>query len=75
MERAGKKNSNNTDWQFWQQHDEPIEVKDQEMFDKTLEYIHQNPVIAGFVNKPEDWKYSSACDFCGVKGLVELSYS
>ena len=25
----------------------------QEMLDKTLEYIHLNPVVAGFVNKPE----------------------
>jgi len=75
MERAGKKNGNNKDWQFWQQHNKPIEIKDQEMFDKTLDYMHQNPVLAGFVNKPEDWKYSSARDFCGIKGLVELSYS
>lgn len=45
------------------------------MFDKTLDYIHTNPVIAGFVTKSEDWKYSSARDFCGVKGLIELSYS
>ena len=75
MERAGKKNGNNNDWQFWQQHNKPTEIKDQEMFDKTLNYIHQNPVQAGFVTNPEDWKYSSARDFCGMKGLVELSYS
>ncbi len=75
MERAGKKNSNNVDWQFWQQNNKPLEIKDQEMFDKKLQYIHDNPVIAGFVTKPEDWKYSSARDFCGMKGLVELSYS
>ena len=35
----------------------------------------QNPAVAGFVIKPEDWKYSSARDFCGMKGLVQLSYS
>ena len=75
MERAGMKNGNNKDWQFWQQHNKPTEIKDQEMFDKTLDYIHQNPVVAGFVTKPEDWKYSSTQDFCGMKGLVELSYS
>ena len=75
MERDGKKNGNNKDWQFWQHHNKPIEIKDQEMFDKTLDYIHQNPLAAGFVTRPEDWKYSSARDFCGMKGLVELSYS
>ncbi|MEO6837730.1 MAG: transposase [Ginsengibacter sp.] len=75
FERAGKKNGNNNDWQFWQQHNKPIEIKDQEMFDKILDYIHLNPVMAGFVTKPEDWKYSSARDFCGKKGLIELNFS
>ena len=45
------------------------------MFNKILEYIHMNPVVAGFVSNPEDWKYSSARDFCGLKGLIELRYS
>ena len=58
-----------------QQHNKPIEIKDQEMFDKTLDYIHQNPVVAGFVARPEDWKYSSARDFCGIRGLIELNFS
>ncbi len=75
MERAGKKNSNNKDWQFWQQHNKPLEITSQEMFDEKLVYIHQNPVQAGFVTREEDWKYSSARDFCGMKGLVSLSYS
>jgi REP element-mobilizing transposase RayT len=75
MERAGKKNGNNNNWQFWQQHNKPIEIKHQEMFDKTLEYIHLNPVMAGFVIKSEDWKYSSARDFCGLKGLIDLKHS
>ncbi len=75
MERAGKKNGNNKDWQFWQQHNKPLEITGQQMFDEKLLYIHQNPVQAGFVTKEEDWKYSSAREFYGIKGLVELSYS
>ncbi len=75
MERAGKKNGNNNDWQFWQQHNKPLEIISQEMFDEKLAYIHQNPVQAGFVMREEDWKYSSARDFCGMKGLVGLCYS
>jgi putative transposase len=74
-ERAGKKNGNNNGWQFWQQHNQPIEIKDQEMFDKILEYIHLNPAVAGFVINAEDWKYSSGRDFSGVKGFVELNFS
>ena len=45
------------------------------MFDKMLKYIDDNPVLSGFVDKPEDWKYSSARDFCGLKGLINLSFS
>jgi len=33
------------------------------------------PVQAGFVTREEDWQYSIARDFCGSKGLIELSYS
>jgi hypothetical protein len=51
MERAGKKNVNNNDWQFWQQHNKPLEIKSQEMFNSKLDYIHQSPVQAGFVTK------------------------
>lgn len=69
MERAGKKNANNKDWQFWQQHNKPLEITSQAMFDEKLLYIHENPVQAGFVIKEEDWKYSSAGDFCGMKGF------
>jgi hypothetical protein len=80
MERAGKKNGNNNDFQFWQQHNQPLQIKDQEMFDKVLEYIHMNPVMAGFVINREHWKYSSARDFCNSdsrlnKGLIQLSFS
>lgn len=60
---------------FWQQHNKLLEINSQDMFDKKLEYIHQNSVQAGFVAKQEDWKYSSAKYFCGMKGLIELSFS
>ncbi len=74
MERAGKKNSNNHDWQFWQQHNKPLEILNAEMFYQKLKYIHRNPVEVGFVEHEEDWLYSSAMDFYGKKGLIDLSY-
>lgn len=74
MERAGKKNSNNIDFQLWQQHNNPIELSNQKMAWQKLEYIHQNPVKAGFVEKPEDYLYSSARDYCGMKGLIDILF-
>ncbi len=33
-----------------------------------------NPVEAGFVNDPYHWKYSSAINYSGGKGLLEIDY-
>lgn len=30
-------------------------------------YIHQNPLAANLVTKLEDWKYSSFCDYAGLR--------
>ncbi len=56
---AGKQNSNNKNYQFWQQDNHPIELYDNYMMDQKLEYIHNNPVEAGIVLSPEDYLYSS----------------
>jgi REP element-mobilizing transposase RayT len=74
MQRAGLKNGNNKDWQLWQQHNQPIKIRTIDMFHQTSNYIHYNPVEAGFVELEEDYLYSSARDFHGKKGLIELSY-
>ncbi|MFA0961031.1 hypothetical protein AB9P05_04445 [Roseivirga sp. BDSF3-8] len=75
MQRAGGVNSNNHDWQLWQQHNKPLELATHDRFYEALEYIHQNPVVTGTVDLPEDYLYSSARDFYGdKKGFVVLSY-
>jgi putative transposase len=61
--RAGKRNSNNTNYQFWQQHNHPIELGNDERLYKILDYIHENPVKAGIVCSPEDYFYSSAKNY------------
>jgi len=37
-----------------------------------LNYIHYNPVKAEIVNRPEDYRYSSAIDYAGGKGLLKV---
>lgn len=41
-------------------------------FDQKLNYIHQNPVKAELVNRAEDYRYSSAIDYAGGKGLLDV---
>ncbi|NMM49490.1 REP-associated tyrosine transposase [Marinigracilibium pacificum] len=71
---AGLKNGNNKDWQLWQQHNMPKEIYNVKMFNQKLNYIHQNPVKAGYVKNEEEYLYSSAADWHGKKGMIELSY-
>ena len=72
FKRAGDKNSNVTNSQFWQEHNKPIEQWSNEVIDQKVDYIHNNPVEAGFGTEDYHWKYSSAIDFSGEKGLLEI---
>jgi REP element-mobilizing transposase RayT len=74
FEQAGQKNSNNEDWQFWQQDNHPIELYNVEIMQQKLHYIHQNPVEAGFVDEAKAWIYSSARDYAGEKGLLDIIF-
>jgi putative transposase len=74
MERAGAKNSNNQSFQFWQQDNHTVELWDNYMMEQKLNYTHENPVTAGIVSKPEDYIYSSARDYAGEKGLLEIKF-
>ncbi len=72
MIKAGMANSNNINFQFWKQDNHPVEMRTLEMAHQKLDYIHYNPVEAGFVERPEEYLYSSARDYCGVKGLLDI---
>ena len=58
-----KKNSNVANKQFWQQNNKPIEIWLLNIFELKLKYIHDNPVVSGFVTNPIDWKFSSARNY------------
>jgi REP element-mobilizing transposase RayT len=63
FERAGKKNSNVKNKQFWQQNNHQIEIWSLKVFEQKLNYIHNNPIETGFVTDAIDWKYSSAKNY------------
>ena len=73
MEKAGRENSQNLNFQLWQQDNHPIELFDQKILHQKLDYIHNNPVTAGIVENPEAYLYSSAKDYYGQKGVLEIS--
>ena len=46
--------------QFWKHDNHPFYLYSNTMIAQKPDYIHMNPVVAGFVNNPEDWRLSSA---------------
>ena len=60
------------DYQLWQEgvHAELI-MSDKMMMHK-LDYIHANPVKRGYVDMPEHWRYSSARNYAGEQGLINI---
>ncbi len=69
---AGEKNCNTIDHKFWQHHNHPIELWSNHVIDQKLNYVHQNPVKAGIVIKPHYWKYSSASNYIGNEGVIDV---
>jgi putative transposase len=72
FKKAGATNSNNPGNQFWQQDNHPIELWSPHVIQQKIDYTHENPVVAGFVENDYEYLYSSARDYCGVKGLVKV---
>ncbi|HZX74530.1 MAG TPA: transposase [Cyclobacteriaceae bacterium] len=61
---------------FWEEGYHGEQITTREFYDSKVNYIHLNPVRAGFVEKEEEYIYSSCGDFYGTrKGLLELEVS
>jgi REP element-mobilizing transposase RayT len=72
MERSGKRNSNVNKRQFWQQHNQPVELWSGRVIKQKIEYIHYNPVVQGFVTDPIHWKYSSARNYSEDDTILKI---
>ncbi|WP_376777056.1 transposase [Flavobacterium covae] len=69
--KAANNSSNVKHSQFWRHDNKPIELWSNEVIKQKVDYIHNNPVEEGVVFRPEDYKYSSAVDYSGERGLLE----
>jgi putative transposase len=60
FEKAGEYNNANINHQFWQNGNYPVRLYSPAVIDQKIDYIHQNPVRAGFVGSAHEYWYSSA---------------
>ncbi len=59
-------------FQLWHEGSHPQQVQSPEMMRQKLEYIHFNPVRRGFIDYPLHWRYSSARNYAGLLGMLEV---
>ena len=57
---AAKFQQQNPQYLFWQKTSHPTELFNATIFQQKEDYIHQNPVKAGYVSEAYHWYYSSA---------------
>ena len=67
---AGSKK--HSEYKFWQEGNHAIELYREKFVWNKVNYIHNNPVEAGFVKEPQDWLYSSARNYYGLESILEV---
>ena len=60
FEAAGDINQSNLKYQFWQNGSYPVILFSDRVIAQKIDYIHYNPVKAGYVNEAAHYAYSSA---------------
>jgi len=60
-------------YQLWQEGSHPQLIQSEDMMRQKVAYIHDNPVRRGYVDDPAHWRYSSARDYAGQTGLLEVT--
>lgn len=68
-----KKQGNEEIITLWQPGNHPEEIRTAQFYEQKMQYIHQNPVRAGWVIKEEEYEWSSAGYFYGRGSAVQLS--
>jgi len=58
--------------QLWQESSHPQQIQSDEMMLQKLEYMHHNPLRRGYVDDPLHWRYSSARNYAGISGLIDV---
>ncbi len=68
-----RKHARNSKYQVWAHSNAPIELRSPDFVNQKLQYIHFNPVKAGYVQQPEAYLYSSASNYVLGEGVFEVT--
>ncbi len=61
-----------SNYQLWTHENHSIQIDSDKFITERVDYIHNNPVRAGIVEKPEYYLYSSARNYAGLDAPIEI---
>jgi putative transposase len=61
-----------SEYQVWQEGSHPKQIANEETMRQKLEYMHNNPVKRGYVDEAVHWRCSSARNYAGLRGLIDV---
>ena len=68
-----KAHKKDTTYQLWQEGFQPKQILSEKMMHEKIQYMHNNPIKRGYVDEAVHWRYSSARNYEGFVGLVDVS--
>ena len=66
------KHQRNSHYQFWTHENHAEHIYSDKFMEQKINYIHQNPVRAGYVHLPEDYVFSSASNYACLPSVLEV---
>ncbi len=66
------RHSRNELYQLWEHENHFVELSSPDFTQQKIDYIHQNPVKAGWVYRAEDYVYSSASNYAGIDNIIDV---
>jgi putative transposase len=72
FEHAGANDKKIKNYKFWQDGNEAKPIYSFEFLKQKKDYIHNNPIKAEIVEYADQYKFCSAIDYAGGKGLLKV---
>jgi REP element-mobilizing transposase RayT len=70
---AARRDGRGNKYKVWQEGYHPITLGTPDFTAQKLNYLHNNPVRKGYVERPEQWRYSSARNYLlGDESLIKV---
>jgi REP element-mobilizing transposase RayT len=74
FKKATENRSKKQDYKVWQDEYHPIAITSEKWLLQKMEYMHNNPIRKGFVDKPEHRRYSSARNWIlGDDSIIKIN--